>query len=183
VGILSLLRVGRPPETAHVTNRAQGPDEASFSPTDDLEDADLGLIRSAHLTIDIAMYAFTDRRIEAALAEAARNGVKLRIYRDPAQFAEEEKRASESGTPSVTDQLLGQKGVEIRVKGGGASMHLKAFCVDGATLRTGSANWSFSGETRQDNDLYVLREPSILRSFQRDFSDLWSRADNRALTQ
>jgi hypothetical protein len=32
-------------------------------------------------------------------------------------------------------------------------MHLKGCCVDHRVLRTGSADFSRSGETRQDNDL------------------------------
>ena len=36
-------------------------------------------------------------------------------------------------------------------------MHLKGYCVDHRLLRTGSANFSRSGETRQDNDLVALR--------------------------
>ncbi len=36
-------------------------------------------------------------------------------------------------------------------------MHLKGYCVDHRLLRTGSANFSRSGETRQDNGLVALR--------------------------
>ena len=32
-------------------------------------------------------------------------------------------------------------------------MHLKAYAIDGQVLRTGSANFSTSGENAQDNDL------------------------------
>jgi phosphatidylserine/phosphatidylglycerophosphate/cardiolipin synthase-like enzyme len=42
-------------------------------------------------------------------------------------------------------------------------MHLKGYCVDHHLLRTGSANFSRSGETRQDNDLVALRGASVLR--------------------
>jgi hypothetical protein len=37
-------------------------------------------------------------------------------------------------------------------------MHLKSYEIDGLTLRTGSANFSASGENAQDNDLIVMRD-------------------------
>jgi phosphatidylserine/phosphatidylglycerophosphate/cardiolipin synthase-like enzyme len=37
-------------------------------------------------------------------------------------------------------------------------MHLKACAIDGEPLRTGSANFSTSGENAQDNDLVVIRD-------------------------
>ena len=46
-------------------------------------------------------------------------------------------------------------------------MHLKGYCVDHRLLRTGSANFSRSGETRQDNDLVALRGESVCAGFGR----------------
>jgi phosphatidylserine/phosphatidylglycerophosphate/cardiolipin synthase-like enzyme len=39
---------------------------------------------------------------------------------------------------------------------GGPYMHLKAYSIDGGVLRTGSANFSTSGERAQDSDLIVI---------------------------
>jgi phosphatidylserine/phosphatidylglycerophosphate/cardiolipin synthase-like enzyme len=47
-------------------------------------------------------------------------------------------------------------------------MHLKADSIDGEVLRTGSANFSTSGERAQDNDLIVIRNTGAavkLRAF------------------
>ena len=41
----------------------------------------------------------------------------------------------------------------VRIKRGGPFMHLKAYSIDGDVLRSGSANFSTSGEIAQDNDL------------------------------
>src|ERR1700723_2393494 len=53
----------------------------------------------------------------------------------------------------VGAQLGGRiPGLEFRSSApGGELMHLKGYCVDHRLLRTGSANFSRSGETRQDN--------------------------------
>jgi phosphatidylserine/phosphatidylglycerophosphate/cardiolipin synthase-like enzyme len=63
---------------------------------------------------------------------------------------------------NVEAQLGGRvQGLEIRSSApGGELMHLKGYCVDHRLFRTGSANFSRSGETRQDNDLVALRGAS-----------------------
>ena len=48
-------------------------------------------------------------------------------------------------------------------------MHLKAYAVDGRWLRTGSTNFSWSGETRQDNDIIVIDSPQAAAQFHPPF--------------
>jgi phosphatidylserine/phosphatidylglycerophosphate/cardiolipin synthase-like enzyme len=180
-GILSLLKVNPfPPKSAMGSGVKEG-DIATYSPANDLEAIDIHLVQSAHSNIDVAMYAFTDLKIETALINAAGRGVKIRIYSDALQYSDEEARSLRTGLGSATDKLSQVRGIYIKVKGGTESMHLKAFCIDGTTLRTGSANWSVSGETKQDNDLYVIKEPTIVEGFETDFDALWYRANNRVI--
>jgi phosphatidylserine/phosphatidylglycerophosphate/cardiolipin synthase-like enzyme len=55
-------------------------------------------------------------------------------------------------------------------------MHLKGFCVDHRLLRTGSANFSRSGEARQDNDLVALRGASVCTGFDAKFDRAWAKS-------
>ena len=55
-------------------------------------------------------------------------------------------------------------------------MHLKAYAIDGQVLRTGSANFSTSGENAQDNDLFVVRDPSAATKFEAHFERMWDAA-------
>ena len=64
--------------------------------------------------------------------------------------------------------------MEIRVKHSRDLMHLKSYVVDGRILRTGAANFSASGEKRQDNDLVVIRDPVLAARFEANFERLWS---------
>ena len=57
-------------------------------------------------------------------------------------------------------------------------MHLKQLCVDGRLLRTGSANWSPSGEKREDDDADYSTDRNAIERFERDFEALWNRPDN-----
>ena len=58
-------------------------------------------------------------------------------------------------------------------------MHLKSYQVDGRVLRSGSANFSVSGEIYQDNDLIVIESPQAAARFRDAIERLWSRADNQ----
>jgi phosphatidylserine/phosphatidylglycerophosphate/cardiolipin synthase-like enzyme len=58
-------------------------------------------------------------------------------------------------------------------------MHIKAYAVDGRWLRTGSTNFSWAGETRQDNDIIVIDSPQAAADFTRHFEKIWARRDNR----
>ena len=63
------------------------------------------------------------------------------------------------------------------MKRGGAFMHLKGYEIDGMELRTGSANFSLSGETQQDNDLIVVRDAALANKFDAAFERIWDEAE------
>ena len=143
----------------------------SLRPGEDLERIDVALIREAKGQIDMAACVLTDSAIVGALREAPARGVKVRVWRDAGEAA----RLSEF---DVTAQLGGRvQGVEGRSNSPGAElMHLNGYCVDHRLLRTGSANFSRSGETRQDNDLVALRGESICAGFDAKFDRAWARS-------
>ena len=122
-----------------------------FSPATNLAAIDRAALDGARATIDLAAYALTDPSIIAALARAARRGVRVRIVLDPRQRLDR-----------VMDALAGAPGVALRIKGGGALMHLKVYVVDGALARHGAANFSKSGLRRQNNDLTLDDTPAMV---------------------
>ena len=72
---------------------------------------------------------------------------------------------------------LGELSDTVRIKRGGPYMHLKAYAIDGEVLRTGSANFSTSGENAQDNDLVVLRNAAAAAKFDAHFEHMWDYAE------
>jgi phosphatidylserine/phosphatidylglycerophosphate/cardiolipin synthase-like enzyme len=143
-------------------------------PGDALADLDSELIGRSRQAIDMAAYVLTDRNITDALEAAAGRGVRVRLYLDP----EEAGRRGDRYDPRL-ERLLRNPKVVARFKSPSRdSMHLKAYHVDGRWLRTGSANFSFTGAHRQDNDVMVVENRDIVTAFIGRFEQMWARADN-----
>lgn len=148
---------------AGISAIAAGAQEIHYSPIENLEHIDLELIQSAHRSIDMAMYTLTDWAIIAALNEARARGVAVRVALDP--------------TVRQAYDKLGSMADIVRVKKKGPLMHLKAYAVDAALLRTGSANLSPSGLKKQDNDLILIRNLAIVAAFEARFAAIYQVAE------
>lgn len=143
-----------------------------YGPGEGFETVDARLINGARESIDMAAYVLTDRALVSALGRAAMRGVKVRVYVDGEEIG---RRAS------IVD-IADAPNLEVRRKGRSRDlMHLKSYQVDGRTLRTGSANFSISGENRQDNDLVVVESPQAAARFRETFERLWARPDNQRI--
>ena len=141
--------------------------EIHYAPDENLERVDVALIDAARASIDMAAYVLTDRSVIEALARAGRRGVVVRVWRDPGM-------AEKVGDADVAAFIApDEPGVTLREKAPGPLMHLKGYCLDGATLRTGSANFSHSGLTAQDNDLVVIRSVQACAGFEAKFGKVW----------
>jgi phosphatidylserine/phosphatidylglycerophosphate/cardiolipin synthase-like enzyme len=147
---------------------AEPPAELHFAPGENLERVDVGLLDEATRSIDMAAYVLTDRAVIAAIERAGPRGVKVRIWRDPGMIDKVgEADVAELVPPDDPHIALGEKAP-------GPLMHLKGYCVDGHTLRTGSANFSRSGLVMQDNDLVVLRSTDACAAFEAKFARAWN---------
>lgn len=183
--------------------------ETHYSPTENLEHYDLALLRSAHKSIDLCGFSFTDQAVGDAIESAARRGVHVRVYLDRGQSNDELERAAkhdgapqprgrkrdveyadgffaeqdvpDPGSEAVITRLAATSNVEVRIKHSRVLMHLKSYAVDGQTLRSGSANFSASALKHQDNDLVLTHDAASVRRFELDFNQLWLRPDNERL--
>jgi phosphatidylserine/phosphatidylglycerophosphate/cardiolipin synthase-like enzyme len=150
----------------------------AYGPGEGFAAIDPELIARAKEKIDMAAYVLSDENIIEALSEAATRGVKIRLYLDPEQF----RRMARVNQNVLA--LVDQPNVSARIKAEQDDlMHMKAYAVDGRWLRTGSANFSWSGERRQDNDIVVIDSFELAQAFSRNFDHVWSRRDNREAAQ
>jgi phosphatidylserine/phosphatidylglycerophosphate/cardiolipin synthase-like enzyme len=113
-----------------------------YGPSPETAEADVTALATARKSIDMAAFVLTDRAVIGALSDAARRGAKVRIYLDRDEMAHSSAR-----TAGDLAALASAQGVAIRYKAARTeAMHLKAYAIDNRLLRTGSANFSFSGE-------------------------------------
>jgi phosphatidylserine/phosphatidylglycerophosphate/cardiolipin synthase-like enzyme len=110
------------------------------------------------------MYIFTDKEIALPLVKARERGVKVRLYLDKDQV---EYQYSQS-------RFLVQRGIKTRTSSNNYIMHNKFAIIDNRILLTGSYNWTFSANNRNDENLMVIDDPEIIEIFQNQFVNLWS---------
>lgn len=133
----------------------QSPDEYTFwAPDDDLHGVLAAMIRSAAHSLVLAVYGFADDDLAAAVHERLDDpGCYVSLTLDSSQAAGAHERAilAKQGYPS-NSVAVGQS-EKHRI------MHLKVALIDGTDRVTGSTNWSTAGESLQDNELTVRRDP------------------------
>ncbi|MDE1155255.1 MAG: phospholipase D-like domain-containing protein [Acidobacteriaceae bacterium] len=169
--------------------------ETHYSPAENLETIDARVLRGARHTIDYCAYSLTDHLLAESLIAAAQRGVHVRLYLDQVQTAgevsreekksagSEEEETDNSSAMLVLRTLDRTPNVEIKVKRSKTLMHLKSYAVDGVTLRSGSANFSPTGEKRQDNDMVLTNDAASVQRFEKNFAILWARTDNEPLSE
>jgi phosphatidylserine/phosphatidylglycerophosphate/cardiolipin synthase-like enzyme len=147
--------------------------EVYFSLSDNPQKEIIKNINQAEAFINIAMYIFTDRKIALPLAKAQERGVKVRLYLDKDQV---DYKYSQS-------RFLVQKGIRTRISSNNYIMHNKFAIIDNRTLLTGSYNWTFSADNRNDENLMVIDDPEVIEIFQNQFVCLWTNKYSLERTQ
>jgi len=137
--------------------------EVYFSLSDNPQKEIIKNINQAEAFINIAMYIFTDREIAIPLIKARERGIKVRLYLDKDQV---DYKYSQS-------RFLVQKGIKTRISSNNYIMHNKFAIIDNRILLTGSYNWTFSANHRNDENLMVIDDQEIITRYQNQFEKLW----------
>ena len=65
-----------------------------YAPESNLERSEIETLRTAKVSVDVAMYSFTDREPAEELVRLARSGIRVRVYRDSRESMQESQRGS-----------------------------------------------------------------------------------------
>jgi phosphatidylserine/phosphatidylglycerophosphate/cardiolipin synthase-like enzyme len=136
--------------------------DTQFSPDDKARAALIAQLRQAQREILFLAFAFTDEDIARVLLERARAGVVVRgVF--------EARNEGEYSQYSV----LKKAELDVRLDGNPRTMHHKVFVIDGQVTITGSYNFSSNAAYDNDENLMIIHNPDIARSYAEEFSRVY----------
>ncbi|MBO4631065.1 MAG: DUF1669 domain-containing protein, partial [Lentisphaeria bacterium] len=124
----------------------------AFSPTDRVRNVLMQELSQAKLSVDVMAFSFTGAELAAKLRELCKRGIRVRCLFD---YGQAKNKASR-------DEYLRKIGAQVYYSPNRrGKMHHKVFIIDGKTVITGSYNFSKNAETRNDENILLLRSEAI----------------------
>lgn len=143
-----------------------------FSPQDKPMSTELvQIIRNSKDYIYIPSFLFTHKTLSNELINAHKRGVDVKIIIDA---------TNTYGKHSVFKSLRAS-GIPVKVENYAGKLHSKVMIIDNEYLVAGSANFSNSGENKNDENMLIIRD-SLLSKFYRDyFLYFWAKIPDKYL--
>jgi phosphatidylserine/phosphatidylglycerophosphate/cardiolipin synthase-like enzyme len=134
--------------------------KAYFSPHGGCTEAIVGEITHAKSNLLVQAYSFTSAPIAKAVVEAHRRGVHVAVVLDSSQASQRYSSAD----------FLANSGVPVRIDAKHGIAHNKVIIIDGTTVLTGSFNFSKAAESSNAENLLVLTDPALARTYTTNFN-------------
>ena len=131
------------------------PIEVFFSPKGGCTEAVVKELNAAKETILVQAYSFTSTPIAKALLEAHKRKVKVQVIVDKSQRTEKYSDAD----------FLVNVGIPVQIDAKHAIAHNKIIIIDGATVITGSFNFTKAAEEHNAENLLVIRSPELAAKY------------------
>jgi phosphatidylserine/phosphatidylglycerophosphate/cardiolipin synthase-like enzyme len=128
---------------------------ACFTPGDNCTDRIVQEIDKSQSSILVQAFSFTSSPLAKALVRARERGVDVKVILDRKNFLEEFTQG---------ERLL-QAGIPILLDGEHQTAHNKVMILDGKTVITGSFNFTQAAEKKNAENVLILRDPDLVRSF------------------
>jgi phosphatidylserine/phosphatidylglycerophosphate/cardiolipin synthase-like enzyme len=129
-----------------------------WAPRDDVHGVLVSLLSSAQRSLVLNMYGYDDDELDEIIRrKIAEEQVYVQMSLDRNQAGGKHEREI---LARWHNDAIGSS-IAIGTSIHHAISHLKVCIVDGLYTIRGSTNWSASGETRQDNELTISRDPVI----------------------
>jgi len=132
-----------------------------YSPVDDVHGALTALLQSTSKSLVIAMYGYDDDQLNQVIQQQLDSEtIYVQMSLDSSQARGVHEKDLLANLTKWENQKVGNS-IAIGTSEKGAIMHLKLVIIDGLDVITGSTNWSGGGETKQDNQLTVIRDALV----------------------
>lgn len=133
-----------------------------FSPVDHVHNVLIDVIDSAAHRIMVNMYGYDDEGIDSILhGKAADPAITFLMNLDRSQAGGVHEKA-------LLQPWASAEGTSVAVGTSAkhAISHLKVAIIDGLYVIGGSTNWSLGGESAQDNELILTRDPLLASRYE-----------------
>jgi len=164
--------------TANLTAMAQTPSSANanpsqpqaevvgiyFTPPADVAAAVIEVIDKSKTEVLVQAYGFTHNGIAQALLRAHARGVSVKVLLDA---------KTDTSNRYVTDLLQAQQ-IPLRLDASHAIAHNKVIVVDAELVITGSFNFTNSAQTRNAENLLVLKSAGLADSYKANWQTHWN---------
>jgi phosphatidylserine/phosphatidylglycerophosphate/cardiolipin synthase-like enzyme len=158
---------GSPANTPHPDLVISGtPVQSCFGPEDGCTERLVRLISAAQQEVVFLAYSFTSDELAAALIERFSQGVSVRGVMEASQV---ENRGTDLARMLTA-------GLDVRLDGNPDQMHAKVMVIDGRLVGMGSFNFTYSAETRNDENLLIIDDPRIAEMYLAEFERIFDRA-------
>lgn len=190
--LFGLQKPPRSPRTLRIGASTVTVQFSPLSPTQPWSQSTNGLISqvlaAAQRSVDIALFVFSDQGISDRLAPVTQSGVTIRALIDPGfahRYYSEGLDMLGAAIPDHRCQFQRHnrpwtqpiQTVGIPVLTDGDKLHHKFALVDNGTVIVGSHNWSAAANHTNDENLLVIRNPTVAAHFRREFERLLTGAE------
>ena len=140
--------------------------ENYFCPDDACEEHVDQTLRAANSTIDVMAFSLTNNVIGKTIINLHKQGIKIRTVSDKSQLGEFSE-----------DFIFNRSGIPIKFHDGRGKrnlLHHKVFIIDNAIVITGSANPTFGGYHKNDENILILHSPKLAQQYKQEFESIWA---------
>ena len=123
-------------------------------------------IDAAQHTIYMRAYAFTSLEIATALISAHQRGVSVLVLADKGQM---------KGAYSLVNMLI-DAGITVKREKCKGLAHNKVILIDNTILITGSYNFTKGAESRNAENLLILKQRTLLKKYLHDWKIAWEKS-------
>lgn len=124
------------------------------------------VINGSKNTLDISIYSLTEKTIVAAIINAKKRGVTVRIITDEQQ--------SGGSAQKEAIKRIRNVGIPVKINTFSGLMHEKITVADQSVVTTGSFNYSAAASTKNAEVLVVIRDVKIAKDWSREFEVMWN---------
>ena len=126
-----------------------------FSPKGGCTEAVVKELANAKKTVLVQAYSFTSAPIAKALVDAHKRGVDVRVILDKSQRTAKYSSAD----------FVAHAGIPCFIDGQHSIAHNKVMVIDGATVLTGSFNFTKAAEEHNAENLLTIRDTAVAEKY------------------